>query len=211
MPEPSRAGATQAQREQVAAELRRLCPTARAIADVTAEMTASQRSALLHAAEHLFITTRILVVDLLTQRLPTHQVAGLLILNAHRATEQSGEGFAVRLLRAGNKSAFVRGLSDEPGLASRGLSSLERTLRALHVREVFLWPRFRSDVQDNMHAVDVRTHPAHPAAACTWLLFDALQTAESTPLVKLQRFTGEQGSSWIGLEHQREMPRRAGA
>jgi hypothetical protein len=51
----------------------------------------------------------------------------------------------------------VRGLSDEPGLAGRGLSSLERTMRALHVKEAYLWPRFQSTVQRDLRPVNVRT------------------------------------------------------
>ena len=141
----------------MAAELARLDPTAPLIADVTAEMTAAERTALYTSTKHLFITTRIVVVDLLTRRIPCNQVAGLLVMNAHRATDQSGEGFAVRLLRGENREAFVRGLTDEPNLAGQGLSSLERTMRALHVKEVNLWPRFQSGVQRDMRDVNVRS------------------------------------------------------
>jgi DNA excision repair protein ERCC-4 len=142
----------------VSAELQRLAPAASAPADVTADMTATERLSLYASASHLFVTTRIVVVDLLTRRLPAHNIAGLLVMNAHRATDQSGEGFAVRLLRGENRNGFVRGLSDDPGLAGSGLSSLERTMRALHVKEVYLWPRFQSTVQHDLCAVDVR-HP----------------------------------------------------
>ncbi len=78
------------------------------------------------------MTTRILVVDLLSSRLPAHWVAGAVVVNAHRVTDTSGEGFAVRLLRAGSSAAFVRGLSDQPtsfggfskvGLADDGMAS----------------------------------------------------------------------------------------
>lgn len=151
------AGASQHQREQVASELVRLRPRAAAVADVTAEMTAAERAALYASTKHLFVTTRIVVVDMLTQRLPPHRIAGMLVMNAHRASDASGEGFAVRLLRGENRDAFVRGLSDEPGLAGRGLSGLERVMRALWVKEVYLWPRFQSQVQQDMLPVNVRS------------------------------------------------------
>jgi ERCC4-related helicase len=151
----TRVGASQEQRTQASAELDRLCTKAPAIANVTAEMTVPERVALYQSVKHLYVTTRIIVVDLLTERIPPHQVAGLLILNGHRVTEQSGEGFAVRLLRHSNKEAFVRALSDVPSQLSRGLSSLERSMQALHVREVFLWPRFRSDIQETLADVHV--------------------------------------------------------
>lgn len=60
------------------------------------------------------MTTRILVVDILSGRLPGRWVAGVLVVNAHRVTDTSGEGFAVRLLRASNPAGFVRAFSDQP-------------------------------------------------------------------------------------------------
>lgn len=60
------------------------------------------------------MTTRILVVDILSGRLPGRWVAGVLVVNAHRVTDTSGDGFAVRLLRAGNPAGFVRAFSDQP-------------------------------------------------------------------------------------------------
>ena len=62
----------------------------------------------------LFVTTRILVVDLLSGRLSGRAVSGCIVLNAHRVTETSGEGFAVRLFRAANRNGFVRAFSDQP-------------------------------------------------------------------------------------------------
>lgn len=60
------------------------------------------------------MTTRILVVDLLSGRLSGRAVSGCVVLNAHRVTETSGEGFAVRLFRAANRNGFVRAFSDQP-------------------------------------------------------------------------------------------------
>lgn len=62
----------------------------------------------------MFVTTRILVVDLLSGRLSGRAVSGCVVLNAHRVTETSGEGFAVRLFRAANRNGFVRAFSDQP-------------------------------------------------------------------------------------------------
>lgn len=55
---------------------------------------------------------------------------GIVILNAHRVQEASGESFAVRLLRAGgNAKAFVRALSDRPCELVRGFGSCDRVLK----------------------------------------------------------------------------------
>lgn len=61
---------------------------------------------------------------------------GLIILNAHRVTDSSGEGFAVRLYRQGsgiglnpgqgssrgNSSGFVRAFSDNPNAFAAGFN-----------------------------------------------------------------------------------------
>ena len=109
-------------------------------------MVASERIRLYSTATNLFITTRILAVDLLTARLQHGQVAGIIVLNAQRASDDSGEGFAVRLLRAKTSTAFVRGLCDEAGQLSMGLSTMERSMRALLVSRVFFWPRLQETV-----------------------------------------------------------------
>eukprot|EP00892_Ulva_mutabilis_P008481 jgi/Ulvmu1/6004/UM026_0130.1 len=152
-------GSTPTQRQNIAAELKRLYPEAPPVSDVTAQQNAPERMELYSAATSLFVTTRILTVDLLTERLRTsgddQQIAGLIILNAHRATDDSGEGFAVRLLRSKNRSAFVRGLTDDAAVLSLGLSTLERSMRALLVSRVSFWPRFQEQVQQDVIHVDV--------------------------------------------------------
>lgn len=115
---------------------------------------------------------------MLTERLRTsgddQHIAGIIVLNAHRASDDSGEGFAVRLLRSQNKQAFVRGLSDEPGVLALGLSSLERSMRALLVARVTFWPRFQEEVQNDVGHVDVRFS----------ICLQAMGTVNSEPLVE---------------------------
>jgi len=118
------------------------------LADVTADVSLADRLALYGAGGCLFVTTRILVVDLLTQRLLPGSISGLLICNAHRVTDTCGEAFTVRLLRGGgNDSAFVRAFSDRPGDLARGFSTAQRVLRALLLRHLYLWPRFHLAVR----------------------------------------------------------------
>lgn len=75
------------------------------------------------------------------------------MVNAHRVTDTSGESFAVRLLRGGgNSTAFVRAFSDRPGALCRGFSGVERVLKALLLRHLYLWPRFHLSVADCLNA-----------------------------------------------------------
>ena len=77
-------------------------------------------------------------------------------MNAHRVRENSGEGFATRLFRAGNASGFVRAFSDESMQLSNSFSTLERVMRALYIRNLFLWPRFQDSVKQSLLDVEVQ-------------------------------------------------------
>jgi len=176
------------------------------------------------------VTTRILVVDMLSGRLPGRWVAGVVVLNAHRVTDTSGDGFAVRLFRAANAAGFVRAFSDAPtsfagfnkvntsletlqalwsavvilangrgtwalpeavllgslgGSLSRAkildsdqeaehwsglrLLQVEKVMKALYVRKLFLWPRFQATVKEALedrvaNPSDVRRY------VCQWHL-----------------------------------------
>ena len=90
--------------------------------DVTAEMPSGQRTELYQTKAMLFITTRILVVDLLTSVVQSQQVAGLIILNAHRVQDTSGEAFAARLFRTSNQQGFIRAFSDNANAVTGGFA-----------------------------------------------------------------------------------------
>jgi DNA excision repair protein ERCC-4 len=147
-------GATPAQRGAVRAELARARPPPPGDppVDVTAEVPSAERARLYRSRAALFVTTRILTVDLLSGRLAGADVAGALVLNAHRATDASGEGFAVRLLRGARPGAFVRALSDAPATLAADFARPEKVLTALRIRRLHLWPRFQAAVAADLEA-----------------------------------------------------------
>ncbi|KAI7738617.1 hypothetical protein M8C21_011478 [Ambrosia artemisiifolia] len=108
-----------------------------------------------------FITSRILIVDLLTHRLPVSSVAGIILLNAHLLSETCTEAFIVRILRAANKDVYVRAFSDRPHAMVSGFAKAERTLKCLFLRKLHLWPRFQVYVSEDLErdppeVVDIR-------------------------------------------------------
>lgn len=110
-------GANPLQRKQIQQELQRQDPTAAipaAAADISADVPAIDRIKLYQSNAACFVTTRILVVDLLSARCKAPDVAGLIVANAHRVSDESGEGFAIRLYRQGNSSGWLRAFSDVP-------------------------------------------------------------------------------------------------
>ncbi|XP_006359210.1 DNA repair endonuclease UVH1 [Solanum tuberosum] len=129
--------------------------------EITSDLQANQRLALYTSGGIFFITTRILIVDLLTHRLPTTAVAGLVILNAHSLSDTSTEAFIVRILRSTNRSLYVRAFSDRPHSMVSGFAKAERTLKCLFVRKLHLWPRFQVYVSQDLErdppeVVDIR-------------------------------------------------------
>ncbi|MCD7460901.1 DNA repair endonuclease uvh1 [Datura stramonium] len=129
--------------------------------EITSDLPANQRLSLYTSGGIFFITSRILIVDLLTHRLPTTAVAGLVILNAHSLSETSTEAFIVRILRSTNRSLYVRAFSDRPHSMVSGFAKADRTLKCLFLRKLHLWPRFQVYVSQDLEkdppeVVDIR-------------------------------------------------------
>jgi DNA excision repair protein ERCC-4 len=141
------------QRELVCAELKRQEPSLEAPVDINNELSATDRIELYRTRACCFVTTRILVVDLLAARVLPEQVAGIIVLNAQRVSDSSGEGFAVRLYRQGNTAGFVRAFSDQPTAFTAGFARVEKVMKALRVRKLSLWPRFQQQVQVSRRAL----------------------------------------------------------
>ncbi|KAG0366786.1 hypothetical protein BC939DRAFT_406825 [Gamsiella multidivaricata] len=124
---------------------------------INSEQSLADRSELYRYGGVMAITSRILVMDLLTGRIPVHLVTGILVANAHRVTATSTEAFILRLFRQDNSEGFVKAFSDQPETFSMGFATLEKTLKLLYLRKVNLWPRFHVTVTESLesHAADV--------------------------------------------------------
>lgn len=89
-----------------------------------------------------FLSTRILVVDLLKKRIPTDKITGMIVLRAHRIFESCNEAFALRLYRQNNQSGFVKAFSNSAQSFTMGFCHVDRVMRALFVNQLYIWPRF---------------------------------------------------------------------
>ncbi|GAB2235325.1 hypothetical protein Droror1_Dr00025748 [Drosera rotundifolia] len=131
------------------------------ITDITSDLTVSQRLSLYESGGVNFITSRILIVDLLMNRIPVSRIAGLVIVNVHLLSETSTEAFIVRIVRRGNKGVCVRAFTDRAEGMVAGFAKVERTMRWLGVKRMCLWPRFQVFVREELErdpaeVVDVR-------------------------------------------------------
>ncbi|XP_037298166.1 DNA repair endonuclease XPF isoform X2 [Manduca sexta] len=96
------------------------------------------------------VSTRILVVDLLKNRVPVSHITGIIVLRAHTVLESCQEAFALRLYRQNNKTGFIKAFSNSPISFTFGYHQVEKVMRALFVTELFLWPRFHGTIIKNL-------------------------------------------------------------
>ncbi|KAL1915153.1 uncharacterized protein VTP21DRAFT_7634 [Calcarisporiella thermophila] len=114
------------------------------------ETPASERSEIYKSGGILSITSRILIVDMLNKSIPTHIVSGILVNHAERVTTTSTEAFILRVFREENKEGFIKAFSDNPEQFVSGFAPLQKTLKLLHLRKVYLWPRFHLFITENL-------------------------------------------------------------
>uniref|UniRef100_A0A2N9HVS1 ERCC4 domain-containing protein n=1 Tax=Fagus sylvatica TaxID=28930 RepID=A0A2N9HVS1_FAGSY len=129
--------------------------------EISAEFPANHRLSLYSSNSIFFITPRILIVDLLSNKLPPSLISGLIILNAHSLSETSTEAFIVRILRSLNTDLYVRAFSDKPQAMVSGFAKAERIMKCFYLKRLHLWPRFQVHIADELErdpplVVDVR-------------------------------------------------------
>jgi DNA excision repair protein ERCC-4 len=96
------------------------------------------------------ITSRILVVDLLTNLLDPETITGLVVLHADRIVATSLEAFILRIYRQRNKVGFLKAFSDNPEPFTRGFSPLATMMRNLFLRKASIWPRYQMTIKKSL-------------------------------------------------------------
>ncbi|KAM6165996.1 DNA repair endonuclease XPF [Erethizon dorsatum] len=109
---------------------------------VTNEIASNGRYEVYTQGGVIFATSRILVVDFLTDRIPSDLITGILVYRAHRIIESCQEAFILRLFRQKNKRGFIKAFTDNAVAFDTGFCRVERVMRNLFVRKLYLWPRF---------------------------------------------------------------------
>ena len=110
----------------------------------------NQRNALYLSGGVFLITSRILVVDMLCNRVPFQLISGIIICKAHRILEDSQQSFIMRLYRTNNKKGFITAISQSPASFIGGFGKLEKIMRQLFVNKLFLWPRFHASINSSL-------------------------------------------------------------
>ena len=121
-----------------------MSPKARGLSVVNTDVMSVGTREKMYAQGGIFsITSRILVVDLLTSLLAPETITGLVVLHADRVVATSLEAFILRIYRQRNKAGFLKAFSDNPEPFATGFAPLSTMMRNLFLRNVSLWPRFQ--------------------------------------------------------------------
>ncbi|GBP45164.1 DNA repair endonuclease XPF [Eumeta japonica] len=123
------------------------------------------------------VSTRILVVDLLKNRVPVSHITGIIVLRAHTVLESCQEAFALRLYRQKNKTGFIKAFSNSPISFTFGYHQVEKVMRALFVTELFLWPRslIHEDAVSFYALVSKYRTPEYAQVNSGWILLDSAE------------------------------------
>ena len=96
------------------------------------------------------ITSRILIVDLLSGLLSPDTITGVVVLHAEKAVVTSLEAFILRIYRQKNKTGFLKAFSDQPEPFSTGFAPLANMLKNLFLQKPALYPRFHVTVAKSL-------------------------------------------------------------
>ena len=116
----------------------------------TDKATVSAREKIYADGGIVSVTSRILVVDLLSKLLDPETVTGLVILHAERVINTSTEAFIVRIFRQANKIGFLKAFSDAPEPLNSTFAPLAGLMRSLFLRKPSLWPRFHASIAQSV-------------------------------------------------------------
>lgn len=117
--------------------------------------TVARRQQLYLAGGVISITARILLMDLLKDRIPTDLVTGIIVAGAHAVQEDGTEAFALELFRRANSIAFIKALSEHVEPFATGWAKPDKALKMLKVKQLFLHPRFDPDIDSELSAASV--------------------------------------------------------
>ncbi|XP_033212535.1 DNA repair endonuclease XPF isoform X1 [Belonocnema kinseyi] len=117
---------------------------------ITSQCLSDERERIYLEGGVLFVSGRILVVDLLKNRVPLNLVSGILVYRAHNILNLYQEAFALRLYRQTNKTGFIKAFTSSALAFTIGFCQVERVMRTLFVTKLYLWPRFHSTVKSSL-------------------------------------------------------------
>lgn len=138
------------------------------------------------------VTSRILIVDLLTNTLSSKDVDGMLIGHADQVTNDSTEAFIIRIYTSQKRrdQCFIKAFTDSPEGLLSGFAKIDKTLKALQVRYLYLYPRFHDAVKTELEQNPPEVEELHQALSPSMKdIQTAIVTAVMTCMKELKNST----------------------
>ncbi|CAE1245383.1 ERCC4 [Acanthosepion pharaonis] len=169
---------------------------------ITNEYQAAERNRVYLEGGVLFITSRILVVDFLTDNIPAQHISGIIVCRAHKIIESCQEAFILRLYRQKNKNGFIKAFSESPSSFTSGFAHVEKVMKNLFVRKLFLWPRFHASVAEcldrhKVEVIEMHIQMSSAMSSCQTALLDLINAC----IMELKRCTSALDLEEVSVEN----------
>lgn len=126
-------------------------PKARGLSLVNTDLMSVGTREKMYAQGGIFsITSRILIVDLLSGLLNPETVTGVVVLHAEKVIATSLEAFILRIYRQKNKNGFLKAFSDSPEPFTTGFAPLANMMKNLFLQKPALYPRYHVAVANSL-------------------------------------------------------------
>lgn len=174
---------------------------------LTNEMGGSEDRAGMYARGGVFcITSRILIVDLLTNTISSNDIDGMLIAHADQVTNDSTSAFIIRIFTSQKRrdKCFIKAFTDKPESLTAGFAKVNKTLKALQVQNMFLYPRFHDHVKEELEKNQPDVVELHQTLSPAMnAIQNALVSAVKTCLDELKKSTPllEWNSAELSIEN----------
>lgn len=174
---------------------------------VTADsLSVDKRRKLYLSGGIISVTSRILIVDLLSGIVHPNRITGMVVLNVENLRHYCNESFIVEMYRSKNKWGFIKGFSESPESFVMEFSPLMRKMKELKLKNVLLWPRFRVEVssclnntieQQNNKVIEVKVSTTNSMSQIQFGLMECLKKC----IAELNRKNPELALEWWDIEN----------
>ncbi|XP_059178554.1 DNA repair endonuclease XPF-like isoform X2 [Physella acuta] len=102
-----------------------------------------------------------------------------MVYKAHKIIESCQEAFILRLYRQKNKTGFIKAFTDNPESFTSGFCHVERIMKTLFVKKLFLWPRFHASIvstfkKHQVNVIEIHLQMTTAMTACQTALLDLI-------------------------------------
>lgn len=174
---------------------------------ISADNQTSDKRKKLYSSGGVFsITSRILIVDLLSGILHPTKITGIVILNVETLRHYSNETFILEIYRSKNKWGFIKAFSEAPESFVMEFSPLLRKMKDLRLKNILLWPRFRVDISlclnnvtdpEKNKVIEVKVSLTNSMSQIQFGLIECLKKCVS----ELKRKTPELALDWWNMDN----------